>query len=85
MSSYTTKASVLLSHTKHSVHRVLEGFIWFSIYLNNDSSLLNEESKGTVLNRVPPSMHGGLIEITLAVPLTSKYAYYFKKETCKAL
>jgi len=30
-------------------------------------------------------MHGGLIEITLAVPLTSKYAYYFKKETCKAL
>ena len=84
MSSYTTKASVLLSLTKHSVHRVLEGFIWFSIYLNKDLSLLNEESKGTVLNRVLPSLHGGLFEITLTVPLTSKYAYYFKKETCKA-
>ena len=44
------------------IYRVLEEFELFSIYLNKELSLLDEQSK---VLKAMPSLHGGSLEIIL--------------------
>ena len=75
----TSNASVALSShcTQHSLRltgfdlwliKVAE-FKWFLRYLITELTLLDKHRRGTVVNQALPSLHEGLLKITILVPL----------------